>query len=187
MVVAAVAIASFAAAACTGDGDEPGPTPHPSGSAGGDPQLVAGYPLCAIEGARDLTGAGATFPFPLYSKLIDEYGKLCGTRINYQSIGSGGGIKAITQKTVDFGASGGKYLIELENGVLNHTEGQQASNADATVTLSRDTLNKIILQETKLADAISAGDVKVNGNQAKLTELVSYLDNFEFWFPIVTP
>ena len=82
---------------------------------------------------------------------------------------------------------GGKYLIELENGVLNHTEGRQANNADATVSLSRDTLNKIILQETKLADAISAGDVKVSGNQAKLNEMVSYLDNFEFWFPIVTP
>jgi alkyl sulfatase BDS1-like metallo-beta-lactamase superfamily hydrolase len=87
----------------------------------------------------------------------------------------------------DFGGSGGKYLIELENGVLNHTESRQANNADATVSLSRDMLNKIILQETKLADAISAGDVKVSGNQAKLTEMVSYLDNFEFWFPIVTP
>ena len=81
----------------------------------------------------------------------------------------------------------GSTSIELENGVLNHTEGRQASNADATVTLSRDTLNKIILQETKLADAISAGDVKVSGNQAKLSEMVSYLDNFEFWFNIVTP
>jgi alkyl sulfatase BDS1-like metallo-beta-lactamase superfamily hydrolase len=88
---------------------------------------------------------------------------------------------------VDFGGSGGKYLIELENGVLNHTEGRQSNNADATVTLSRDTLNKIILQETKLADAISSGEVKVSGNQAKLNDLVSYLDNFEFWFPIVTP
>ena len=87
----------------------------------------------------------------------------------------------------DFGGSGEKYLIELENGVLNHTEGRQANNADATVSLSRDTLNKIILQETKLTDAISAGDVKVSGNQAKLNEMVSYLENFEFWFPIVTP
>lgn len=87
----------------------------------------------------------------------------------------------------DFGNSGGKYLLELENGVLNHTEGRQADNADATVTLSRNTLNKIILQETKLADAISAGDVKVSGNQAKLNEMVSYLDTFEFWFNIVTP
>jgi alkyl sulfatase BDS1-like metallo-beta-lactamase superfamily hydrolase len=87
----------------------------------------------------------------------------------------------------DFSGPDGKYLIELENGVLNHTEGWQANNADATVSLTRNTLNKIILQETKLTDAISTGDVKVSGNQAKLNEMVSYLDNFEFWFPIVTP
>lgn len=54
-------------------------------------------------------------------------------------------------------------------------------------TLSRDTLNKIILQETKLADAISSGDVKISGDQEKLGELVSYLDSFELWFNIVTP
>jgi alkyl sulfatase BDS1-like metallo-beta-lactamase superfamily hydrolase len=87
----------------------------------------------------------------------------------------------------DFGNSGGKYLVELENGVLNHTKDRQSNNADATVTLTRDTLNKIILQETKLTDAIGNGEVKVSGNQAKLNEVVSYLDNFEFWFNIVTP
>ena len=86
----------------------------------------------------------------------------------------------------DFGDSG-KYVIEMENGVLNHTADRQAADADATVALSRDTLNKIILQETKLADAIQAGDVKIAGDRAKLDELVSNLDSFEFWFGIVTP
>ncbi len=52
-----------------------------------------------------LTGAGATFPYPLYSKWFDVYEKQTGVRINYQSIGSGGGIQQITQRTVDFGAS----------------------------------------------------------------------------------
>ena len=55
------------------------------------------------------------------------------------------------------------------------------------MTLTRDTLNDIILQQTTLADAISAGDVSVQGDQAKLEELVSSLDSFEFWFNIVTP
>lgn len=87
----------------------------------------------------------------------------------------------------NLGDSGGKYLIELENGVLNHTKDHQAANADATVVLTRNTLNNIILQETKLADAISTGQVEVNGNQAKVEELVSYLDNFEFWFNVATP
>jgi phosphate transport system substrate-binding protein len=52
-----------------------------------------------------LTGAGATFPYPLYSKWFDVYGRQTGVRINYQSIGSGGGIRQITERTVDFGAS----------------------------------------------------------------------------------
>jgi phosphate transport system substrate-binding protein len=53
----------------------------------------------------DLTGAGATFPYPLYSKWFSLYAKLYGVRINYQSIGSGGGIRQLSEGTVDFGAS----------------------------------------------------------------------------------
>ena len=52
-----------------------------------------------------LTGAGASFPYPLYSKWFDVYEKATGVRINYQSIGSGGGIRQIQAGTVDFGAS----------------------------------------------------------------------------------
>ena len=55
--------------------------------------------------AQDATGAGATFPAPLYAKWADAYNKVGGARINYQSVGSGAGIKNIKAKTVDFGAS----------------------------------------------------------------------------------
>src|SRR3982751_667626 len=55
--------------------------------------------------AADITGAGATFPFPLYSKWADAYKKQTGNGLNYQSIGSGAGIKQIQAKTVTFGAS----------------------------------------------------------------------------------
>ena len=55
----------------------------------------------------NLNGAGATFPNPLYTKWFDEYNKLTGVKINYQAIGSGGGISQITEGTVDFGASDG--------------------------------------------------------------------------------
>ena len=55
--------------------------------------------------AADITGAGATFPYPIYAKWADAYKKETGVGMNYQSIGSGGGIKQITAKTVDFGAS----------------------------------------------------------------------------------
>jgi phosphate transport system substrate-binding protein len=55
--------------------------------------------------AADITGAGATFPYPIYSKWAEDYAKLSGNRLNYQSIGSSGGIKQIKARTVDFGAT----------------------------------------------------------------------------------
>ncbi|ELF6201360.1 SCP2 sterol-binding domain-containing protein, partial [Escherichia coli] len=100
------------------------------------------------------------------------------------------GEKAADAKTVlnfDFGEDGGTYKVELENGVLNHTAGVEASDADATITLSRDVLNKIVLKEETLKEATAKGDVKITGNAEKLNELLGYMDNFEFWFNIVTP
>ncbi len=61
--------------------------------------------LASAALAADITGAGATFPFPVYSKWAEAYRKETGTGLNYQSIGSGGGIKQIQAKTVDFGAT----------------------------------------------------------------------------------
>ena len=69
---------------------------------------VAGSAALMMAGAvlaQDVTGAGATFPAPLYAKWADAYNKATGARINYQSVGSGAGIKQIKSKTVDFGAS----------------------------------------------------------------------------------
>jgi phosphate transport system substrate-binding protein len=63
--------------------------------------LACGLPAVAV----DITGAGATFPLPIYAKWADAYKTKTGVGMNYQSIGSGGGIKQIQSKTVDFGAS----------------------------------------------------------------------------------
>ncbi len=62
--------------------------------------------------AADITGAGATFPYPIYAKWAEAYKKTTGTGMNYQSIGSGGGIKQIKAKTVDFGASDMPLKVE---------------------------------------------------------------------------
>jgi len=62
--------------------------------------------------AADITGAGATFPFPIYSKWADAYKKQTGNGLNYQSIGSGAGIKQIVSKTVTFGASDMPLKVE---------------------------------------------------------------------------
>jgi ABC-type phosphate transport system substrate-binding protein len=64
---------------------------------------AASVTLAAV--AADISGAGATFPYPIYAKWADAYKKLTGIGLNYQSIGSGGGIKQIKAKTVTFGAS----------------------------------------------------------------------------------
>ena len=74
-------------------------------------QLIIGITAATVVAyagasqATNLTGAGATFPYPIYAKWADAYKTQTGIGMNYQSIGSGGGIKQITAKTVDFGAS----------------------------------------------------------------------------------
>jgi phosphate transport system substrate-binding protein len=66
---------------------------------------VAGLAIGTTARAQDLTGAGATFPKQIYEKWFDTYAARTGVKINYQAIGSGGGIKQFTEGTVDFGAS----------------------------------------------------------------------------------
>ncbi len=66
---------------------------------------IASASFLSVASAQDITGAGASFPAPLYSKWAAEYNKATGVKINYQSVGSGAGIKQIDSKTVDFGAS----------------------------------------------------------------------------------
>jgi alkyl sulfatase BDS1-like metallo-beta-lactamase superfamily hydrolase len=84
----------------------------------------------------------------------------------------------------DFG-QGGNYFVELEKGVLNgeHEGGQCGCDRDVV----QGDADNIILQQTKLDDAVSSGAVKISGDRAKLRDVVSHLDTFEFWFNIVTP
>jgi phosphate transport system substrate-binding protein len=97
--VAAILIAAVALAGCS----SPAATPTPS--------AIPAIPAKAVN----LTGAGATFPAPLYTKWFDEYNKLTGVKVNYQPIGSGGGISQITEGTVDFGATDGIMTREEQS------------------------------------------------------------------------
>jgi phosphate transport system substrate-binding protein len=67
--------------------------------------IAAAAAICFGARAAEINGAGATFPYPIYAKWAEAYAAKTGLKMNYQSIGSGGGIKQITEKTVDFGAS----------------------------------------------------------------------------------
>ena len=68
--------------------------------------------LVTARAALLINGAGATFPYPIYSKWFDEFRKKTGIEINYQSIGSGGGIRQVLEGTVDFGATDGPMTDE---------------------------------------------------------------------------
>ena len=83
---------------------------------------VAGFLAATLlpAAAVDISGAGATFPYPIYAKWADAYKKETGSGLNYQSIGSGGGIKQIQNKTVTFGASD----MPLPRGGLKKWPGQ---------------------------------------------------------------
>lgn len=76
------------------------------------------------SGSVDLTGAGATFPYPIYSRWFSDYARDSGVRINYGSLGSGAGIRQVSEQTVDFGATDSPMtdaeLAEVKNGPLLH-------------------------------------------------------------------
>lgn len=103
-------ILAFATLVTACGGATPAATSAPSGgataAATADPCGIPVKGKCPAE-ANALTGAGATFPAPIYTKWVDEYNKLTGIQINYQAVGSGGGIKSLTDKTVDYGATDG--------------------------------------------------------------------------------
>ncbi len=76
--------------------------------------------------AQDITGAGASFPAPVYAKWAADYNNATGVKVNYRSIGSGGGIKQIDSKTVDFGASDMPLTDDvLKSKVLERHQGQR--------------------------------------------------------------
>ena len=91
----ALAAAGFATVACSG-----GESKRTSDSAATSPS-----PATARSAGVDLTGAGATYPYPIYSKWISDYAAKTGIKINYQAIGSGGGIRQLSEGTVDFAGS----------------------------------------------------------------------------------
>jgi phosphate transport system substrate-binding protein len=109
-ILAALVALTFVAAC--GDGSKK------SDSAG------AGSAAQSTSSGADLTGAGATFPYPLYSKWFSEYAKKTGVKINYQSIGSGGGIRQLSEQTVDFGATDApmtnEELAKAKGGPIQH-------------------------------------------------------------------
>ena len=88
---------------------------------------------------------------------------------------------------VDFIDLKEQYVLTVENGVLNYSHGKQEDKADATVKLSKATLDAIQLKEATIEQKIESGDVKITGKKEAFGEFLGLLDSFPFWFNIVTP
>ncbi len=123
-----------------------------------------------VQAADTLNGAGATFPYPVYSAWAYEYNKITGVKLNYQSIGSGGGQRQITDRTVDFGASDDPLMPEqlqkdrllqfpaVIGGVVPVVN--IAGIKDGQLKLDSESLSRIFLGEIKLWD--DAAIIKLN-------------------------
>jgi phosphate transport system substrate-binding protein len=122
-LITGCASAAPAAPTATTEAAAAATSPTMAAAAGVNPKYVpVTGPL--DDEAKALNGAGATFPQPLYSKWFEEYAKLTGVQVNYQGIGSGGGIKGISDQTLDFGASDGfmsdEQLAAAKGGAILH-------------------------------------------------------------------
>ena len=124
--------------------------------------IATAQDACPKMGVKELTGAGSTFVFPLFSKMFDEYNKLCSVKVNYQSIGSGGGIRQIQQMTVDFGATDGvmteQQRAQAKGGAIIHIPVAAGSEgivynlpgiASGTMKLTPDVIADIYLKKIK--------------------------------------
>ena len=134
------------------------------------------------DGVVDLSAPKANSPDVIRATPLEMFFDLLAVRLNGpQATG-----KVITLNAV-FSDIGEEYLLTVENGVLHYAKGRQSSSADATLTMTRAALDAIVLGEASLQEKMEAGEASIDGNAQKLVEFLSLLDNFEFWFNIVTP
>lgn len=80
-----------------------------------------------------------------------------------------------------------QYIVELNNGSLHHIKGYQSDKAEATITINRETLNQIILKQKTVESTLNDHELNITGHQDALKQLLGFIDNFDFWFHIVTP
>ena len=143
-----------------------------------------------LTGAQELRNGVAKLPTPntaspdtVRAMSLGLFFDYLGVRLNREKAGD-----AHITLNFDFGDKDGKYLRRTrERRAQQHGWANRLTRPDATITLTRDSLNSITLGETTLDKAVADGSVKVTGDSAKLGQLVSMLDTFEFWFNIVTP
>jgi len=141
-----------------------------------------------LTGAMELRQGVKVFPTPMLSPDVirsmspEWFFELLGIRLN--------GMKAADWSfamNIRFTDIKKRYFLVVENGVLNYSAGRMSKEADVSLTLSRKTFDRAMLGESDFQTLITSGDIKLKGSQKKLAEFLSKLDDFGFWFNIVTP
>jgi phosphate transport system substrate-binding protein len=154
-----IPLALILAAACSGGGEARKDTGTATASTASSSNSV------------DLTGAGASFPFPIYSKWFHTYDSVAHVKINYQPIGSGGGVRQLSERTVDFGASDGpmsdEELTKAQGGPVMHFP--TVLGADVITYNLPDVTTPLKLDGPTIAD-IFLGKIK-KWNDARLTAM----------------
>jgi len=142
-----------------------------------------------LSGAKELRdGVPKNVPMRLgsldviRSLTLDMYFDYLGVLLN----GSKAAEKRITVDWV-FTDTKQEYSVTLENGVLNYKSGKRAANPSATVILTRKVLDAIASKQATFRGRIFAGEIRIEGSMRKFVEIMSCMDEFEFWFDIVTP
>ena len=134
------------------------------------------------QGVKKLPTPGTASSDTVKSMPLDLFFDYLGIRLNGPK--AAGKQLTLNMKFPDIKE---EYILTLENGALSHTQGRQAPKADATITMDRVALNRIILGQSNLQQEIDAGAVKIQGNKEALGEMLALFDKFDFWFNIVTP
>lgn len=134
------------------------------------------------DGVLDLAAPKSVSPDTVRATPLDMFFDLLAVRlIGPQAAGK---VIILNARFTDIGE---EYALRVENGVLNYARGRQAADADATLITTRAALDRVVLGEASLPEALASGEARIEGNAAKLGEFLSLMDTFEFWFNIVTP
>jgi alkyl sulfatase BDS1-like metallo-beta-lactamase superfamily hydrolase len=135
------------------------------------------------EGVKKLTLVDFASPSSIEAEPIELYFDYLAVRLDYK--------KAAGKKlhlNFDFTDTKQKYLLEVQYGVLQYYQGEQASDADVTITLTRTALNELLEGKVKIDDQIKSGKIKLTGKKPEaLNEFISMLVTYDAWYNIVTP
>jgi alkyl sulfatase BDS1-like metallo-beta-lactamase superfamily hydrolase len=134
------------------------------------------------DGVLDIPFEGSAGPDSVKAMTLELLFNYLGVKLN----GPKAAGKKITLNFV-FTDTGEKAMLELVNGSLNHLLDRTAANPDATITLTRTSLDRVLLGETTLLAEAEGDEITVEPDVAPLTELLGLLDEFKIWFNVIEP